>query len=69
METLKINGKEKEFPAGIPATLAELLEKLGINSATVVAEIDGLIIKKNDFPKTTLNTHQNIELIRFVSGG
>ncbi|MHC4122485.1 MAG: sulfur carrier protein ThiS [Planctomycetota bacterium] len=69
MEILKINGKEKEFPAGIPVTLTDLLEKLSINSATVVAEIDGRIIKKDNFSKTALSTDQNIELIRFVSGG
>ena len=40
MEMLKVNGTEKQFPDGIPATLADLLDKLKINQATVVAQID-----------------------------
>ena len=40
MTMLKINGTDRQFPAGIPQTLNELLEQLGINQATVVAEIN-----------------------------
>jgi sulfur carrier protein len=69
MEQLKINGSEKQFPSGIPRTLAELLEQLNINQATVVAEIDGNIIEQNNFAQTPLSNGQNIELIRFMGGG
>jgi thiamine biosynthesis protein ThiS len=69
MEVLKINGAEKEFPVGIPQTLAELLEQLDINQATVAAEIDGKIIERKNFTKTQLSSGQSIELVRFVGGG
>jgi len=69
MEMLKINGNEKQFPSGIPRTLVELLEQLSINQATVVAEIDGKIIERQNFAQTLLSNGQNIELIRFVGGG
>ena len=69
MEILKINGVEKRFPNGLPQTLTELLEELHIDAATVVAEIDGKIIAKENFSKTPLAYDQNIELIRFVGGG
>jgi len=69
MEQLKINGSEKQFPSGVPHTLAELLEQLNINQATVVAEIDGNIIERNNFAQTPLSNGQNIELIRFMGGG
>ena len=69
MEILKINGTEKHFPDGLPATLIELLKVLNINAATVVAEIDGKIIAKEDFARTSLSTGQAVELIRFVGGG
>lgn len=69
METLRINGVEKQFPDGLPQTLTELLKELNINAATVVAEIDGRIIAKEDFAKTVLSSGQSIELIRFVGGG
>lgn len=69
MNVLKINGVEKEFQAGLPATLAELLKQLNIEAQTVVAEIDGQIIKSEDFDKKELCSGQAIELVRFVPGG
>ena len=69
MSILKINGVEKQFPAGLPKTLAELLAQLNTNAETVVAEIDGQIIKSEDFDKKELCSGQNIELVRFVPGG
>jgi thiamine biosynthesis protein ThiS len=69
MEMLRINGVEKQFPAGIPRTLAELLEQLNINQATVAAEVDGKIIERKSFARTQLSSGLNIELVRFVGGG
>jgi sulfur carrier protein len=69
METLRINGAEKQFPDGLPQTLTELLKGLNINAATVVVEIDGKIIAKENFAKAALSSGQSIELIRFVGGG
>ena len=69
METLRINGKEKQFPDGLPATLAQLLEQLQIDDATVVAELDGKIIERAQFAHTSLSSGQAIELVRFVPGG
>ena len=69
MEVLKINGKEKQFPDGIPKTLMELLNQLDINQATVVAEVNGKIIARQNFSQTRLRSGQRIELVRFVGGG
>jgi len=69
MESLKINGVKKQFAAGIPATIAVLLEQLRIEAATVVAEIDGQIIECEKFAETKLHEGQSIELVRFVPGG
>ncbi len=69
MEALKINGEEREFSGGIPATLAKLLEQLKIEAATVVAEIDGQIIEREKFSATALGDGQSIELVKFVPGG
>ena len=66
---LKINGQEKTFDKGLPPTLAELLDSLKINAATVVAEIDGQIVERKNFARTNLSAGQAIELIRFVGGG
>jgi sulfur carrier protein len=70
MEVLTINGVQKQFTKGeLPGTVAKLLEHLDINEATVVAEIDGRIIQKQNFTDTSLSDGQSIELVRFVGGG
>ncbi len=69
MEVLKINGIEKQFPDGMPKTLIELLKQLDINQATVVAEINGKIIERQNFSQTRVSPGQRIELVRFVGGG
>lgn len=67
---LKINGVEKEFSADeLPGTVAELLDQMNIKQATVVAEIDGTIINREDFNDTQITPGQAIELVRFVGGG
>ena len=69
-EKLKINGVEKQFPAGqLPETVAELLKHLDLNEATVVAEVDGKIITRVNYDKTRLSSGQAVELVRFVGGG
>ena len=70
MLSLTINGKQREFAAGqIKATLSSLLEELKIDHATIVAEVNGEIIKRQDFDNTKLSSGQKIELVRFVGGG
>ncbi len=69
MSILKINGEEKRFDGGLPATLSQLLAHLEVDEATVVAEIDGTIIERANFAATALHEGQKIELIRFVGGG
>ncbi len=69
MSTLKINGDERDFPEGLPATLTALLEELDVNAATVVAEVDGQIVPREQFNETSLSDGQQIELVRFVGGG
>jgi thiamine biosynthesis protein ThiS len=70
MSVLKINGQETTFTEGkMPATITDLLLSLGVDSAAVVAEVDGQIIEKANFQKTALRDGQSIELVRFVPGG
>ena len=69
MGLLKINGKEQEFADNkMPATVADLLRQLGVDSTTVVAELEGQIIERKNFSTTPLLAGQNVELVRFVPG-
>lgn len=70
MSSLIINGKKRDFTLEqMPTTLSSLLDVMGINHATIVAEIDGEIIKRENFINTKLSSQQKIELVRFVGGG
>ncbi len=53
----------------MPATLSALLEKLGIAVSTVVAEVDGRIIRSDEFAHTPISDGQTIELVKFMGGG
>jgi sulfur carrier protein len=70
MKSLQINGQRRQFPpAEMPATLSALLEKLQIGAATVVAEVDGRIVRPEEFAQTEVRDGQTIELIKFMGGG
>ncbi len=69
MNSLKVNGTERKFAGIFPATLTDLLTELKISKATVVAEIEGKIIKREDFAKTSICPGQSVELVRLVGGG
>jgi len=70
MGLLKVNGKDMEFTdAQMPRTISDLLAELGVNAATVVAEVDGKIVERDSFDSAHLQQGQSIELVRFVPGG
>jgi sulfur carrier protein len=70
MKSLQINGQTRRFPPQeMPATLSALLEKLQIGPATVVAEVDGRIVRPEEFARTEVRDGQTIELIKFMGGG
>ena len=70
MPYLKINGQVKQFADDeLPSTVAELLSRLGVDSATIIAEVDGQIIERKNFSNAALSDGQNVELVRIVAGG
>jgi sulfur carrier protein len=70
MDVLRINGVERRFdPDEMPATLAELLRTLGIEAAAIVAEVDGRIVRREEYGRTEIKPGQQIELIKFMGGG
>ena len=70
MKALKVNGVERQFaPDEMPGTLSALLSVLGVGPATVVAEVDGRIVRREEFDRTLLKDGQQIELIKLMGGG
>ena len=70
METLKINGAERQFaPGRMPETLAALVEELNLDASSLVAEVDGVVVPAVQFDQTPIAPGQSIELIKFMGGG
>jgi thiamine biosynthesis protein ThiS len=70
MKSLKVNGVERQFaPDQMPGTLSALLDVLGVGVNAVVAEVDGRIVRREEFHRTELKDGQQIELVKLMGGG
>jgi len=65
---LLINGDERTFD--LPsATLAALIDSLGMKSDRVAVELNRDIVPRDRWPATTLNEGDRLEIVHFVGGG
>ncbi len=70
MPKLIVNGKDQEYlPENFPALLSNLISSLSLDNVSIVAEVDGSIVRKEKFSQTALNDGMKIELVKFVGGG
>lgn len=64
---LTINGTEREYADGL--TGAELLAELNIPPAVVVAELNRVIVPREEFIGIELKDGDTLELVTVVGGG
>ncbi len=64
---LIINGEERSF--GELASLAALVEELGIKGDRVAVELNREIVPRPRWPETPLRTGDRLEIVHFVGGG
>lgn len=64
---LTVNGKSHPHTEGM--TVASLLAELPDAPATVVVEVNGVIIPKESFAETALHGGDRLEVVHFVGGG
>lgn len=62
-----INGKALDIH--LPATLYDTLTALNYSPDRVVSELNGTIIKKNDYHSVILEENDRLEVVTFVGGG
>ena len=62
-----INGEERELPDGI--TLAALIGYLALAPDRLAIERNREVVRRSDWPQTTLNEDDRVEIIHFVGGG
>ncbi|HKQ07206.1 MAG TPA: sulfur carrier protein ThiS [Blastocatellia bacterium] len=65
--TIVLNGEPKEIPADL--TVTELIETLGLPSERLAIEVNRRIIRRADWPATTLAEGDKVEVVHFVGGG
>lgn len=63
---MKINGERYTYEN---MKVTELLEKFSINVETVIVEVNGLIVPKNEFGQFIVDRSATVELVAFVGGG
>lgn len=64
---LRINGEDREVPAGL--TVSGLLEHLGLNPRMVVVERNGDILRRDALDGVPVEPGDALELVHFVGGG
>jgi thiamine biosynthesis protein ThiS len=64
---VQANGKPLEISEG--ASLAELINLLGLGARWVVAEVNGEAVDRKDMASLELHHGDSVELVRAVAGG
>jgi thiamine biosynthesis protein ThiS len=64
---IMVNGESRRVPG--PATVADLLQYLGLDPRTVVVELNREIVRRLRLDDTALADGDAVELVHFVGGG
>ena len=67
MITLRVNGKAVELPA--PTPLLDYLRGIGVDPRGIAAEVNGVILQRDDYGGCTLQDGDQVEIVRMVGGG
>ena len=65
--SLQLNGTA--HPLTAQTTLSEFLDSLGLGGKPVVAELNGQAVLPRNFPTTTIQPGDTLEIITLAAGG
>jgi len=65
--TLVINGESRVVPP--VGNVSQLLAHLSIGEERVAVEVNGRIVRRNDWENTPLADRDKVEIVQFVGGG
>ena len=65
--TISANGQPRTIKAN--STIANFLQELNIKPSRVVAQLNGLIVPRDEFDQAVLQQHCQLELVTMVGGG
>lgn len=63
---IALNGEPKETGAG---SVAELVRELGLPERAVLVELNGLALRRDEWPAAAIKGGDCVEVIRVVAGG
>jgi thiamine biosynthesis protein ThiS len=64
---IQLNGEQKEVAGGIAITA--LISELGLKPERLAVEVNRRLIRRADWPSTTLAEGDKVEIVHFVGGG
>ena len=64
---ITLNGEP--FTVAGPLTVTDLLARLDIDPRSVAVERNFLVVKRDQYPTTTVEEGDQIEIVNFVGGG
>ena len=64
---ITINGRSKEFTD--PANLKTVIEQFCRDTEHIIAEVNGQIVKSQQWAEQAIKNGDTVELINFVGGG
>ena len=67
MIPIMVNGEAREVPA--PATVADLLARIGLDTRKVAVERNLEIVPRSSYAATALAAGDRLEIVHFIGGG
>jgi thiamine biosynthesis protein ThiS len=64
---ITVNGEAREVPA--PATVADLLREIGLDTRKVAVERNMEIVPRSTYAETALAPGDALEVVHFIGGG
>jgi thiamine biosynthesis protein ThiS len=64
---IEVNGERREVPA--PATVADLLARIGLDPRKVAVERNLEIVPRSTYATTALAAGDRLEIVHFIGGG
>jgi thiamine biosynthesis protein ThiS len=62
-----VNGEARELSG--PTSLAELITQLDLPATRIAVELNRTVVRRNDWPTTTMQDDDRLEIVHFVGGG
>ena len=67
MISVRLNGEERQIPKEID--LASVIDLFSLPKQRVAVELNRRVIRRSDWPQTTIKDGDELEVVHFVGGG